>query len=81
MRPLAIAALALGIAACAAPSSRGTGDLGLVVERASGSIMRPAARSTTKPRSPVPRRGGAAHAAMPSARTARLRGLIWAVLF
>jgi len=39
MRPLAIAALALGIAACAAPSHRGTGDLGLVVERASGSIM------------------------------------------
>jgi len=39
MRPLAIAALALGIAACAAPSPRGTGDLGLVVERASGSIM------------------------------------------
>jgi len=39
MRPLAIAALALGIAACAAPSYRGTGDLGLVVERASGSIM------------------------------------------
>jgi protein NirF len=39
MRPLAIAALALGIAACAAPSHRGTGDLGLVVERASGSLM------------------------------------------
>jgi protein NirF len=39
MRPLAIAALWLGIAACAAPSHRGTGDLGLVVERASGSVM------------------------------------------
>ena len=39
MRPLAIAALSLGIAACAAPPLRGTGDLGLVVERASGRVM------------------------------------------
>ena len=37
MRPLVIAALSLGMAACAMPSPRGTGDLGLVVERASGS--------------------------------------------
>ena len=39
MRPLAVAALSLGIAACAAPPLRGTGDLGLVVERASGRVM------------------------------------------
>jgi protein NirF len=39
VRPLAIAALSLGIAACAAPPLRGTGDLGLVVERASGRVM------------------------------------------
>jgi len=39
MRPLVIAALSLGIAACAAPPLRGTGDLGLVVERASGRVM------------------------------------------
>jgi len=39
VRPLAVAALSLGIAACAAPPLRGTGDLGLVVERASGRVM------------------------------------------
>lgn len=39
MRFLAIAALALGIAACATPPTRGTGDLGLVVERAAGRVM------------------------------------------
>ena len=39
MRPLAIAALSLGLAACAAPPLRGTGDLGLVVERAAGRVM------------------------------------------
>ena len=39
MRFLAIAALALGIAACATPPPRGTGDLGLVVERAAGRVM------------------------------------------
>ena len=39
MRPLAVAALSLAIAACAAPPLRGTGDLGLVVERASGRVM------------------------------------------
>jgi protein NirF len=37
MKHLAIAALALGMAGCAAP--RGTGDLGLVVERAAGRVM------------------------------------------
>jgi protein NirF len=35
----AAAVLALGLAACAAPPLRGTGDLGLVVERASGRVM------------------------------------------
>ena len=39
MRPVAIAALSLGIAACGAPSPRGTGDLGLVVERAAGRVL------------------------------------------
>jgi len=39
MRPLAIATLSLGIAACTAPPLRGTGDLGLVVERAAGRVM------------------------------------------
>ncbi|MDH4096408.1 MAG: protein nirF [Betaproteobacteria bacterium] len=39
MRRLAIAALALLQAACAAPEPRGTGDLGLVVERAAGRVM------------------------------------------
>ena len=39
MRALALAALSLGIAACAAPPLRGTGDLGLVVERASGRVL------------------------------------------
>jgi len=39
MRLLAIAALSLAVAACAAPPLRGTGDLGLVVERASGRVM------------------------------------------
>jgi protein NirF len=39
MRRLAIATLSLGIAACAAPPLRGTGDLGLVVERAAGRVM------------------------------------------
>jgi protein NirF len=34
-----VAALSLAIAACAAPPRRGTGDLGLVVERASGRVM------------------------------------------
>jgi protein NirF len=36
---LATAALALGLAACAAPEPRGTGDLGLVVERAAGRLL------------------------------------------
>jgi len=39
VRSIALAALALGLAACAAPEPRGTGDLGLVVERAAGRIM------------------------------------------
>ena len=39
MKWLAIATLALGLAACAAPEPRGTGDLGLVVERASGRLL------------------------------------------
>ena len=39
LRPVAIAALALGLAACATPEPRGTGDLGLVVERAAGRVM------------------------------------------
>lgn len=39
MRPPVIVALALGLAACAAPEPRGTGDLGLVVERAAGRVM------------------------------------------
>ena len=39
MRALALAALLLGLAACAAPEPRGTGDLGLVVERAAGRVM------------------------------------------
>ena len=39
MRLLAIAALVLGLSACATPELRGTGDLGLVVERAAGRIM------------------------------------------
>jgi protein NirF len=39
MRPLAAAGLALLVAGCAAPAPRGTGDLGLVVERAAGRVM------------------------------------------
>ena len=39
LKPVAIAALALGLAACATPEPRGTGDLGLVVERAAGRVM------------------------------------------
>jgi len=39
MRPLAAAALSLALSACASPALRGTGDLGLVVERATGSVM------------------------------------------
>ncbi|MDH3319356.1 MAG: protein nirF [Betaproteobacteria bacterium] len=39
MRPLAAAVLSLALAACASPAIRGTGDLGLVVERASGRVM------------------------------------------
>jgi protein NirF len=39
VRLLAIAALVLGVSACATPELRGTGDLGLVVERAAGRIM------------------------------------------
>ena len=39
MRLPALAALALGLAACAAPEPRGTGDLGLVVERAAGRVL------------------------------------------
>ena len=39
MRLLAIAAIVLGLSACATPEPRGTGDLGLVVERAAGRIM------------------------------------------
>ena len=38
MRMLAIGALAL-LAACATPAPRGTGDLGLVIERAAGRVM------------------------------------------
>jgi len=54
MRPLAVAALSLAIAACAAPPLRGTGDLGLVVERASGRVM----LIETSGRSSVGRIGG-----------------------
>jgi protein NirF len=41
MRARAILAmlLALGLAACASPALRGTGDLGIVIERASGSVQ------------------------------------------
>jgi protein NirF len=39
VRLLAIAVLVLGVSACATPELRGTGDLGLVVERAAGRIM------------------------------------------
>ena len=39
MRAFALAALLLGLAACATPEPRGTGDLGLVVERAAGRVM------------------------------------------
>jgi len=39
VRLLAIAAIVLGLSACATPEPRGTGDLGLVVERAAGRIM------------------------------------------
>jgi len=39
MKALATAAAALALAACASSAPRGTGDLGLVVERASGSVM------------------------------------------
>jgi protein NirF len=39
VRLLALAALVLGVSACATPELRGTGDLGLVVERAAGRIM------------------------------------------
>ncbi len=39
LRSVATTALALGLAACATPEPRGTGDLGLVVERASGRVM------------------------------------------
>ena len=39
MRFPVIAALLLGIAACATPPPRGTGDLGLVIERAAGRVM------------------------------------------
>jgi protein NirF len=39
VRPLAAAGLALLVAGCAAPAPRGTGDLGLVVERAAGRVM------------------------------------------
>jgi protein NirF len=39
MKTLPAAALALALAACASPPMRGTGDLGLVVERAAGRVM------------------------------------------
>jgi len=39
MRAFALAALLVGLAACATPEPRGTGDLGLVVERAAGRVM------------------------------------------
>ena len=39
MRAAAAAALALGLAACATTQLRGTGDLGVVVERAAGRVM------------------------------------------
>ena len=39
MKPLTAVALMLALAACAAPAPRGTGDLGLVVERAAGRVM------------------------------------------
>ena len=40
MRRFAVIALAaLGLASCSTPSPRGTGDLGVVVERAAGRIM------------------------------------------
>jgi protein NirF len=39
MRLAAIAACALLLAACATPQPRGTGDLGLVIERAAGRVM------------------------------------------
>jgi protein NirF len=39
MRLFAIAALALVLAACATPAPRGTGDMGLVIERASGRVL------------------------------------------
>jgi len=38
-RVASVALLALGAAACSAPAVRGTGDLGVVVERASGRIV------------------------------------------
>jgi len=39
MRILLIAAISLAVCACAVPLLRGTGDLGLVVERAAGRVM------------------------------------------
>jgi len=39
MRPHVLAALLVGLAACATPPLRGTGDLGVVVERAAGRVM------------------------------------------
>jgi len=39
VKPLTAVALMLALAACAAPAPRGTGDLGLVVERAAGRVM------------------------------------------
>ena len=39
LRSVAIAAFALGLAACATPEPRGTGDLGLIVERAAGRVL------------------------------------------
>jgi protein NirF len=39
MRTFALAALLLGLGGCATPQPRGTGDLGLVVERAAGRVM------------------------------------------
>jgi protein NirF len=39
MKSLPAAALVLALAACASPPMRGTGDLGLVVERAAGRVM------------------------------------------